>query len=355
MLNPNQKVADLTDLAADFPLEVTATTGPILIQSEPWEYSLCRDPELDPLRYPSVVKNDRGPDPDRKYYLYYAHHDPPSGIGCAVADAVSGPYRKLADLDPGRGDSQVLKPPRHDLCRENRALIERFRGMSQADHRLIGDHNHLSSPCVVWNPGEEIWHLYFHSYRYLWPSGGGHQQTYLARCRNLASHEWEILKNPDGTWRIVLPVTAEKWMNSQSSYHNLCVLPDGTFFAFLNGGGGEYVDGEWTQSCRGLGFATSTDGINWEYLPDNPVLQDTERGLSTGTVGYLGEGEYLVVWSERRSVRYGKTRDFRHIARDPRGPAKWKGALICPWREGDTLYLFTHRSVHTMDLRVSGR
>ena len=284
--------------------------------------------------------------------INYAHHDIPSGIGCAIENNISGPYYKLAELDSSKNDSQVLKPPRHDLYKDNSELLRHTRGSSQLYHLLLGDHHHLSSPYIVWNPKEEIWHLYFHSYRYLWPSGGGHQQTCLAICRDLSSHEWEILKNPDRTWKIVLPVTDEKWMNSQSSYHNTCVLPNGTFLAFLNGTGGEYVNGEWTQPYRGLGFATSQDGINWNYFPENPILKSGERGLSTGLIGYLGDDEYLVVWSEKGNLIYGKTIDFKIITRDPRGPAKWKGALICPWREEEKLYLFTHGYIHIMELPV---
>ena len=71
-------------------------------------------------------------------------------------------------------------------------------------------------------------------------------------------------------------------MNSGSSYHNVCVTPDGKFRAFLNGTGGEYVDGEWAQFYCGLGFAISEDGIHGEYLHDNPILTDEGEGLTRG-------------------------------------------------------------------------
>ena len=348
MLDNNLKVVDLTDLVGEFPIDITETVSPILSKTESWEFSLYR-PKLDPLRYPTMVKNTHGPRPDNKYYLYYAHHDVPSGIGCAIANNITGPYVKLAQLDSSRNDSRVLESPRRDLNADNRVLIKHVPGLSPLSHRLIGDYHHLASPCVLWNPKAEIWHLYFHSYRYLWPTGGGHQQTYLARCRDLSSNDWEILKNPDGTWKIVLPVTPEAWMNSQSSYHTLCVLPDGTFLAFLHGAGGEYVDGEWTQSPRGLGFAMSEDGICWNYFPENPIIGHGAAGM----IGYLGKDEYMVVWCDKNSVQYGKTMDFKTIIRDPRGPARWKGALMSPWRDGDKLYLFCGKSIHTMKLPVA--
>ena len=129
-------------------------------------------------------------------------------------------------------------------------------------------------------------------------------------------------------------------MDHQSSYQNICVLPNGTFLACLLG--------------KGLGFATSQDGINWDYFPENPIIESGTRygGLANGLIGYLGDGEYLVVWSEKGNVVYGKTRDFKTIARDPRGPAKWKGGLICPWREGNKVYLFSHTYIHIMELPV---
>ena len=154
------------------------------------------------------------------------------------------------------------------------------------------------------------------------------------------------------TWKAVLPVTADKWISGTSSYHNICVLPNGTFLAFLNGRG-EYVNGKGWQYA-GLGFATSQDGINWDYFPDNPIIEGELRGLANGLIGYLGDGEYLVLWSEKWDLIYGTTRDFKKITRDPRGPANWKGALICPWREGNKLYLFTQRSIHIMELPVEG-
>jgi hypothetical protein len=107
----------------------------------------------------------------------------------------------------------------------------------------------------------------------------------------------------------VLPVTAQRWMNSQSSYHSLARLPDGRWLAFLRGTG----------------------------------------------------GEYLLCWSESNpydggpKIIYGRTRDFRSVERDERGYANWPMAdgLISPWREGRQLYLFAGKHLHVMDLPVS--
>ncbi|MEM2960703.1 MAG: hypothetical protein QXU67_03770, partial [Candidatus Bathyarchaeia archaeon] len=71
-------------------------------------------------------------------------------------------------------------------------------------------------------------------------------------------------------------------------------------------------------------------------------------------IGYLGNGEYLVVW-DTGPVYYGYTRDFKTIVLDPRNPAKWQQSpggrgLVSPWREGNKLYLFTGRYVQIMEL-----
>ena len=74
---------------------------------------------------------------------------------------------------------------------------------------------------------------------------------------------------------------------------------------FLRGTGGTYdAAGKWAQDPCKLGFATSVDGRHWEYFPENPVIhQDDGGGGSKGVyrphfVGYLGDGKYLLCWSE---------------------------------------------------------
>ena len=78
----NLKCVDLRDLKGPLPLDV-ASSRQILWQTEDWEYSTWGDPDRreDSVGYPTVVQNDRGPHPDGLYYLFYAHHDPNSGIG----------------------------------------------------------------------------------------------------------------------------------------------------------------------------------------------------------------------------------------------------------------------------------
>ncbi len=341
-LDKNAKCVDLSDLEGELPLAVTRSIQ-ILHQTEPWELSTWRDDAgRESVGFPTVVRNDRGANPDKCYYLFYAHHDPNSGIGCAVAESIEGPYVKLAEKDPTRQDSRVLVCPGRP-----------------------GQPFHYSSPCVVWNEQEQVWFMYFHFYENQWKSGGGHQRTALATCPDLTKNQWTTWTDEDEKLVPVFPVTTERWMNSQSSYHAIQRLPDGRWLGFLRGTGGEYdAAGKWVQDPCKLGFATSTDGRHWEYSSENPVIHlDDGGGGGKGVyrphfVGYLGDGEYLLCWSESSPydggprVIYGRTKDFRTVVRDARGYASWPMAdgLVSPWREGSRLYLFAGKYFHVMEL-----
>ena len=362
MLDNNLRCVDLSDLTSSVPLTVGACSQ-ILWRTEAWEHNTFDLNDDDSVGYPSVVKNDRGRNADNKYYLYYAHHDPCSGIGCAVADRIQGPYRKLASLETSRPHSMVLANPHYPIVKPP-----------------LSDPSHYSSPCVIWNEDEKLWFMYFHFYNHdheAWKNAGGagygHQMTALATCPDLRSNRWTVLKDPKSSrasvWDIVpvLPTTEKQWMNSQSSYHSIQRLVDGRWLAFLRG---TSVD----QIVQ-LGFATSSDGRKWDYLRENPVIRQNDGGggepgiYRPYFVGYLGKNEsgqdkYLLVWGESPAeadapkITYGFTTDFIHVQRDPRGHADWgpvSDGLISPWREGDKLYLFSGKHVHVMILPVSSR
>jgi hypothetical protein len=140
----NLRCVDLSDLTSSVPL-ATAQSMHILSRTEAWEHNTFDRSDNNSVGYPSVVKNDRGRNPDNRYYLYYAHHDPCSCIGCAVAETIEGPYRKLATLDTNRQDSVVLANPHHPILKPP-----------------VSDPSHYSSPCVVWNEDEKLWFMYFH-------------------------------------------------------------------------------------------------------------------------------------------------------------------------------------------------
>ena len=357
-LDNNLQCVDLSDLRGPLPLDVVSTTR-TLEQTEDWEHSSYRNTGWpngghNSLGYPSVVQNTHGKNPDGRFYLFYAHHDPMSGIGCAVADSVLGPYRKLPALSgTARAHSRVLTVPNYRAAGPN-----------------PDDPSHYSSPCVVWNEEEQLWFMYFHYFNHFhgaWTAsptapGEGWQMTALATCPDLARLQWTIWTNSDvgkvSVWDIVpvLPTTDEPWMSSASSYHAIQRLPDGRWLAFLRGtptaGPGPTV-----------GFAASANGRRWQHLSNHPVISagqpwtENAQEYRPAFVGYLGkrvagQHTYLVAWSEHSQphVIYSTTTDFQTFRRDPRGYAKWKGpdGLVSVWREGKRLYLFAGASVHEM-------
>jgi len=355
-LDNNLKCVDLSDLKGDLPLDV-ADSKQILWQTEDWEHSVWKNPNWpsggrDSIGFPTLVRNDRGPNPDGRYYLFYAHHDPRSGIGVAVADAIAGPYSKKVNV-PGRSDNQVVPA-------------------ANAASTHPGDPDHTSSPWVVWNEQEELWFMYFHYFNHIRNVVPGFQLTAMAATPDLASHNWTIWQDAKGgttpPYRPVLPTTSDVWISEASSYNTVHRLPDGSWVAFLRG------TSTIPRDPPKLGFASSDDGRNWNYFAENPIIHQNDGGggrngvYRPGFIGYLGktrsgEHKYLVAWQESvhfdgdTRLIFGYTTDFKTVTRDPRGHVHWEGAdgPISPWREGDRLYLFSGKFVHLIKLPVSTR
>ena len=357
-LDNNLRCVDLSDLKKALPLTVVSSKR-ILEANEAWEKSTWSPGQnRSSLGYPSLVRNDHGRKADGKYYLYFAHHDPTSGIGCAVADRIGGPYTKIKALDPAREHSMVLVNPHYPGKK--------------------GDPSHFSSPCVAWCEEEKLWFLYFHYYNHYhgaWKGdprspGQGNQMTALAVSEDLASHRWRIVRD-EALGKVsvhdilpVLPTTKVPWMESESSYHAIQRLPGGQWLAFLRGTP--------VKGLPTLGFATSQNGREWRWGKNNPILHPDDGGKGyrgiyrPGFVAYLGKlrsgkRKYLLVWTESPAAgdvpqpRYGYTTDFIKVVRDPRGHAKWPAGdgLISAWREGARLYLFAGKELHVMKLPVS--
>ena len=357
-LDNNLRCVDLSDLKKALPLTVVSSKR-ILEANEAWERSTWSPGQnRSSLGYPSLVRNDHGRKADGKYYLYFAHHDPTSGIGCAVADRIGGPYTKIKTLDPDREHSMVLVNPHYPGKK--------------------GDPSHFSSPCVTWCEEEKLWFLYFHYYNHYhgaWKAdprspGQGNQMTALAVSEDLAAHRWRIIRS-EALGKVsvhdilpVLPTTRAPWMESESSYHAVQRLPGGQWLAFLRGTP--------VKGLPTLGFATSTNGRVWRWEKNNPILHPDDGGKGyrgiyrPGFVAYLGKlrsgkRKYLLMWTESPAAgdvpqpRYGYTSDFIKVVRDPRGHAKWPAGdgLISAWREGNRLYLFAGKDLHIMKLPVS--
>jgi hypothetical protein len=350
-LDNNLQCVDLRGMSGDLPLSVNSTTQ-ILWQTETWEHPTWQNPSWpagggDTVGFPCVVKNDREPGADGKYYLYYSHHDPRSSIGVAVADSIIGPYSKAMSV-PGRSDNIVV--PAFHAARSN-----------------PDDPDHTASPWVVWNEDEQHWFVYFHYFNHIRTTVPGFQLTAVATTPSLASNDWTIWTNASsGTtpqYVPVLPTTSDSWISEASSYNTVHVLPDDTWLAFLRGT--STIAGDPTR----LGFASSADGRTWSYFTENPVIHQNDGGggragvYRPGFIGFLGpngsgSNEYLVAWQESHyfdgdaRLIYGTTTDFKSVTRDPRGHVTWAGSdgPIGAWREGDKLYLFSGKVLHIMAL-----
>ncbi len=377
MLDPNLQVVDLRDLIAPLPLSVNSSRR-ILWQTQDWEHSKWQNPNWpagggDTVGFPTVVKNTHGLNPDGKYYLYYAHHDPMSGIGVAVADNITGPYTK-ANVN-GSGNSMVLTVPNYDPNNPQYGYTNN-----------VGAH--FSSPSAVWNEDEQLWFIYFHylnDHYYEWqnytdPSpptpGLARQMTALATTDDLSSHNWTIYTDPVwnglSEWNIVpvFPTTEEHWSNEASTYHAIQRLPQplangDQWLGFLRGTAPDWSTG----TIAAVGFASSSDGRSWNHFTENPLITrdkawtQNESEYRPKFIGYLGknesnEDEYLVAWAEHSNphIIYSKTTDFKTFERDSRGYASWGiggAGIVSAYREGDTLYLFSDKYVHVMELTVT--
>lgn len=333
----NRHVLDLREFDAIGDLAVIRSKR-ILARTEAWELSQERPELRNDVGYPTLaVENLRGNSP--RYYLYYAIHDVASGIGLATADRLGGPYRKVRGSEPF-ADSRILYPP--------------------ARPRLT---SHLSSPIVVWNADKGLWHLYFHYYSNQFDEGLGHQNTALATSRNLL--DWDVLTGSDGDFLAVLPVTRELWMNSQSTYHAIQRLPNGLWLAFLRGTGVTIIDGKPVGQPTALGFAVSIDGVRWSLVPGSPqfpALPHRPEGDVIRRPGFIARmrDRYLVCWSEgierpgAPRHHYAYTRDFQSFSAPVAGPVfPVEDGAICPWREGDRIYLLSGPWLHELGKKAA--
>ena len=121
--------------------------------------------------------------------------------------------------------------------------------------------------------------MYFHYFNHFhgaWTAnpaypGEGWQMTALATTPDLSSHNWTIYTDPSysgvSVWDIVpvLHTTDEEWANEATSYDAVQRLPNGTWLAFMRGS-------NTSTGMPTVGFATSNDGRNWDYFPENPVI-----------------------------------------------------------------------------------
>ncbi len=318
----NQHLLDLRDVASPPEFKLINFTR-LISRTESWELSAeAKNPNND-VGYPSLVvsRDSRG---KKTYHLFYAIHDVASGIGLARANALEGPFTKIGGGQAP--DSRILRPP------------TRPRKTS-----------HLSSPVAIWNAVNGVWHLYFHYYSNQFAEGLGHQNTAVAISKDLRN--WEVVVGSDGDFLAVLPVTKERWMNSQSTYHSIQLLPNGLWLAFLRGTSVHFRDGELEADPTSLGFAVSRDGIRWSLVsgePPFPSLPLANGHPVTQRPGFCARlrDRYLVCWTEQNEfTRVGRARlattrnfsEFEVLATEI--PITVHDGAMTPWRVGNAIYL----------------
>lgn len=337
----NRHLLDLSDLEHIGQLSLVESNT-VIQRSEAWEISqenpAASGPDAD-VGYPTLAAAQHG-GPAGAYHLFYAIHDPRSGIGVAIADRPEGPYIKLASIK-GHGDSQILRAP-----------------------YMPRNTSHFSSPAVVWNEEKSLWHLYFHFYENRFIEGNGHQRTALATSTDLI--DWQILLGQDGKYLAVLPTTHERWMNSQFSYHAIQRLPNGLWLAWLRGTGGEMRGGDFQQDVTALGLAVSEDGVRWSMVPGSPqwragTAQVSGKGVvRPGFMALLKSGLHCC-WSEsdpidvRRRYVIASTSDFKTFMRkeNPLAHITVGDGAVSAWREKDEVFLFTGSKVHRMRIKYA--
>lgn len=318
-------------------LHTPENTLVMLENTEAWEQGINGDSKVG---YPSLVQNVYGAGADGKFYLYYAIHDPNGGIAVAVGDNADGPFEKLAITDNRKPNSLVLPAPKTPL------------GLS-----------HYSSPVVIWNKDEHLWFMYFHYYKNEWNSGAGHQKTALATSKNLAANKWTTWKDRSGQILSVLPVTKERWMNSQSSYHAILRLPSGLWVALLRGTGGFYENFSpkiWRQDSPKIGLAFSLDGRRWAQSANNPIdlkgnQSDEIRPLF---LGYVKPGEYMIAYSILREGEQKPTVEYRVIelatglASNEVSYGNWEpfDGAASVWRTDSSVHIFSGPVKYTFPL-----
>lgn len=256
----------------------------------------------DSVGYPSVVQNIHGASSDGRCYLYYAHHDPTSGIGCMVAASPADTFTRYNRLATGDAALKSWGNVNNSLVLEAYYNGDYITGQTSNYATTTGDPRHFCSPCVVWSREDNLWYMFFHYYD-PYPAGetaSGSQKTGLAFCADLTLNRWYILRDGtsfDSYIRPILPAFPEalysnqSWISGQSSYHYIAQLPSGQWLAFMRGTTND------SNSFTTIGVALSSDGINWHYLPDglngigNPVISQTDGATPVGS-NPRGQGNY---------------------------------------------------------------
>ena len=305
-LDNNLNCVDLSDLNADLPLEVTRSIQ-ILRQTEPWERSTWRSDTGTRIRRLS----DNGPErprPKSRRPLLPLLRPPRSQLRNRMR-------RRRLNRRPLRQACRERPEPKRQPCP---------RLPRQARTTLPST---TPAPCVVWNEDEQLWFMYFHFYENQWKTGGGHQRTALATCPDLATNNWTTWRDEDEKLVPVLPRDGRTLdeqpillpRDSTPARRTLARLPPRHRRRVH---ARRQVDPGSVQTW--VRHPPPTAG-HWDYFKENPVIHlDDGGGGRKGVyrphfVGYLGDGEYLLLLVRKLTLRRRPQGHLRPHQRLPKG------------------------------------
>lgn len=190
--------------------------------------------------FPSVI--DMGEilgNPLDKFYMYFAPHDTPGGIGLATASNPLGPWKKY----------------------ERNPILERNNRNSNTAH--------ISSPHVIWNPYLKCFFMYYHGMGE-WDNQKAEQTTGFAISDD--GIKWKKTATP-----VIDSKNPNAWDGNELSYARVTILKKDYFVMF-------YMGRDIHRSAPKLGLALSQDGIKWQKN-SQPFLfpsSVTQKFISTG-------------------------------------------------------------------------
>jgi predicted GH43/DUF377 family glycosyl hydrolase len=211
------------------------TENPVLCsRTQPWEG------DCDAI-FPCVLPvGDLIPNRLDDFYMYYAPHDAPGGIGLATAPTPLGPWKKFA-------------------CNPILERNGRTRGA------------HISSPHVIYSALDHCFLMYFHGMGE-WPTQHAHQTTGLAVSSD--GLHWRKLPTP-----VIDSADINEWNGNELSYARVTQCINGQFIML-------YMGRDRKRSAPMLGKAVSLNGMEWEKA-SQPLLAPSSQTQAYISSGYL--------------------------------------------------------------------
>lgn len=294
----NPKSQDLKSTPS-FPTEWTKLEEPVIVTDQTVGNQAA---------YPSVLHAGKFlDDPLDEWYLYWAGHDG-GGIRLHTAPALTGPWTP-------------------------------YRWNPVFDAADMGGGDHVSSPCAVWNPDGEVLHMYYH--RAHSEPEAFVQDTEVATSTDglsFDSVDTALYSQLDGSWD-----------EQERSY----------FEVFRDGGNwfGVYQGRDRANNNTGLGWAWSSDGIDWETLR-SPLFSEAYDGdeyvfPSSPSITEFGGDIWVLVGLYEADAVNQSIRAMRIDSVEQRGVSNvktvfeptlsWEGAGVTTPRayyHDDRLYMF---------------